>query len=176
MSDSLLFAKAQQILWKHPEPFKRYYELWVDHTRHVTLHFEKAFGSLAAGAVDGHSFSLKRSGFVHAVASIRDAAGQDLGRFEPRMSGGGRLRFLHVDYDFRSRGLLGGRWTLLDAAGRELFVLQPRGLSGREASVDITDHGLAHPHLATLLLFSWYALLLLQDDANAAAAASVPAI
>ena len=137
-----------------------------------TLERRSVFGTLAGVAVEGGRFTFKRVGFLRSRATIRREGAEDgYAVLEPRWTGEGRLimtdgRELHWERE----GFWRPTWRIDDAQGVTLFWIRSAGFTGNRGMVTLAP-GAARMRDGTLLiLFAWYLVQLMSEEAAAAAA------
>lgn len=138
------------------------------------LSFRSIFGSLAtAECVDG-IFSFKRQGFLQPSISIR-RVGSELDQGKMVMDGwhqGGMLYLADGSrYQFVKMGFLHPEWTFSDHNGKVLARLRFRIGLNYHGEVTTEPFGKDDENLTLLLLLGMYAVVLMNDEAAASAAA-----
>jgi hypothetical protein len=139
-----------------------------------SVRWVKPYGSLAQAEAASGTFSLKRTGFLSPVATLRDGNGVDLARLEIhfnnsriRTSGGGA-------YAFRRKGILIPAWQLSDGQERPVLhvetVSEHSQLAGGVVAVD--DSAKGSPELLALLLLTWYFIVQAWFEEEVASVAS----
>ena len=166
--------------WKAPHALERSFELSASGHALGTLHFVKAFGSLAEGRTADGAWTFKRGGFLRPHVTIRPAGSeQDIGTFRAGWGGDGEL---HLTDGFSARlvhtNFWHTRWAFQTPDGRPLLHFTPHDRFFKPgAIVEIDPSGQSDPHLALLVMLGWYLMVMMAQDAAAAggAAAAVAA-
>lgn len=159
--------------WRQPAVFERYFELRSGGVLAGTLRFVKMFGSLAEGEAAGMRFTFKRSGFFSPRASARVAGTEtDIAVFEPNWGGSrGLIRLAGGELlEFRAVSFFGSEWALRTPQNEELLRYSAKGILRQGASVQVAPAMRQRQDLALLLLLTWYILVLYMEDESSAAA------
>jgi hypothetical protein len=158
----------QPLRWSQPSMLARDYELRSGSELVATLSLRSAFGTLAhAQSADG-SWTFKRVGFWQTRATVReDGAARDLASFEHNTwRGGGTLRFA----DGRSLLVTTNFWqTHIEFRLSEdhvLFRYRTEGFLRQAAELEIMPGLAAMREGPWLLLFGWYLVVMMHQDAN----------
>jgi len=139
----------------------------------ATLRWEKPLETEASAEGEGARWTLKRSGFLTPVVTVRDAATDtDLAILHVHL----RNSLLQVTggaaYRWTRTGFWIPAWEFQDARGKELVDFEPvRAESRLEGGlVGVSPEGRADPNLLLLLVLGWYFIVQswLEDEALAA--------
>ena len=153
----------------------RAYELGHEGKVFGRLNFQSIFGSLAAAESAEGAFSFKRQGFLQPSISIR-RHGSDLDHGRLLMDGWQQGGVLHLAdgsrYQFVKMGFLHPEWTFSDSRGKVLARMRFRIGLKYHGEVIIEPMGKDDSNLALLLLLGMYAVVLMNDEAVAVAAAN----
>lgn len=147
----------------------------------ATLHWAKAYGTLATAESPGARWTLKRTGFRNPVVTVRDTtSGKDLAVLHVhlnhsllRLPGG-------TTYQWSRTGFWLPSWHFQDATGTELVNFEPvRVVAHLEGGlIVLSPAGKACPDLLLLLVLGWYFIFQswVEDEAAAASIAVLSAV
>jgi hypothetical protein len=150
----------------------RVFELRDADRVYATLERRSVFGSLAHVATEAGRFTFKRIGFLRSRATIRREGTEDnYAVLEPRWTGEGRVtladgRELHWERD----GFWRPTWRIDDANGATLFWMRSAGFTGNRGLVTLAPGFARTRDAALLIVFAWYLVQLMSEEAAAAAA------
>ena len=139
----------------------------------ATLHWEKPVETHATAEAEGAHWSLKRSGFVSPVVTVRDiTTGTDLALLHVHL----RNSLLQVaggaTYRWTRTGFWIPAWEFQDTGGNELVDFEPVREGSRldGGLVGVSPAGRADPNLLLLLVLGWYFIVQswIEDDTVAA--------
>lgn len=160
--------RTTSLRWVHRDSDQKAHELLEGDRKVASLRWPKGEGTLAVGEWGERTWSFKRFGFFHPKITIRAGGSEaSVGRFEPNMSGGG---ILHAEdgLDYRLLGnFWRGEWNWVSGAGREIaqfkrdFSVQERA----EGHVSWVAEGVPEDRRQLLILFGWYVVIMLSEDA-----------
>lgn len=155
-----------ELRWQQPKALQQRYELRAGDTPIATLTFRSAWGSFArAESADG-CWTFKRVGFWQTRTTVRRCEDEtDLATFRHNTwSGGGTLTFA----DGRVFHLTTNTWQtkleVLDAHEVPLLHYASKGLFKLGAALTVEPHALSAPELPLLVLFGWYAIVMMHND------------
>ena len=146
----------------------------------ATLHWTKSVGTLATAEAEGTHWTLKRSGFLAPMVSVRDAAnGKDLAVLHVhlnnsllQLSGGATYRWTRTGFWIPA-------WEFQDPTGAELVNFEPVREEGRLQGglMEVAASARASPDLLLLLVLGWYFIVQswIEDEAVAASRAILDA-
>ncbi|OPY31733.1 MAG: hypothetical protein A4E32_01335 [Methanomassiliicoccales archaeon PtaU1.Bin124] len=158
--------------WTQPG-LSRVYELKAGEKIFGRLTFQSIFGSLASAETAEGNFTLKRQGFLQPSISLR-RFGSDLDQGRMLMDGWHQGGVLHLAdgsrYQFVKMGFLHPEWSFLDSTGRKLACVHVKWGFKYQGEVTIEPFGRDDRNLLQLLMVGMYAIILMNDEAAAAAA------
>jgi hypothetical protein len=160
--------------WRQPSAFNRNFELKTGDSQLASLKFLKTFGSLAEGCVLGEAWTFKRSGFLAPKASARVAGNEeDIITYEPNFTGTKGMMRMHNGemLELKATNFWGSEWSLLNMRGEVFLQFHLKGMIRHGSSVAVQPAALDRKDLPLLLLFSWYIIVLHQQDSAAGASA-----
>ncbi|MCI4351951.1 MAG: hypothetical protein L3K14_00985 [Thermoplasmata archaeon] len=146
----------------------------------ATLHWAKAYGTLATAESEGARWTLKRSGFLTPVVTVRDAtSGKDLAVLHVHLNNS-PLQFPGgATYRWSRTGFWLPSWHFQDATGAELVNFEPvRAVAHLEGGlIVVSPAGRSCPDLLALLVTGWYFIFQswIEDEATAASVAVLSA-
>lgn len=153
----------------------RRYELVAEGKVFGTLFFESILSSLGTVECSEGSFTFKRQGFLRPIIMIR-RTGSDLEHGRMVKDGRHQGGVVHLQgggkYQLVKMGVLHPEWSVLDGSGRPLVRTQVKWGLRYQAEVHIEPFGKDDKNLVLLLMVGLYAIIIMNDDTNAAAAAS----
>ena len=179
--ESLTKALGTLLYWVQPKAFARWFELRTDDQQFATLGWETSCGSLARGSTADGDWTFKRVGFLNPRVTVREAGSEvNLATFWPRWLGDGTLEFAYgVSFRWQSTNFWGTDWIFSAADGTPLLALKEgsrdrkiANLFKTESLVEIHAEARRLTELPLLVLTGWYLMILRQEDAAAASAAS----
>lgn len=146
----------------------------------ATLHWAKAYGTLATAESLGARWTLKRSGFLNPVVTVRDAtSGKDLAALHVHL----KTNLLQLPggatYRWSRTGFWVPSWHFEDPAGIELVNFEAvRAVAHLEGGlIVVSPAGRSCPDLLLLLVLGWYFIFQswIEDEAAAASVAVLSA-
>jgi hypothetical protein len=163
----LAVADGQDARWNQTSVWSREHELKAGNERLATLVFPHSFGSLAIGRAGDEAWTFKRVGFLRRRATVRiEGSPYDLAVFEhDTWAGGGTLtlndgrRFLVTSNSWQTQ-------VEFRRGADALFRYRTEGLLRESARVELTPEGSRTAELSWLLLFGWYLVLMMHQDAS----------
>ena len=170
-----------QAEWIQPKALERTYELRCGEAVLASLSFRSSFGTLALAETAEGQWTFKRVGFLNPRVTVRVADEEDdLAVYRPKFWGDGVLTFDDgASYAWAPTNFWHTVWAFSDSAGQLLLSLTQGREKGRlsdifktQASVEIAAPDAAPDVLAVLLTLGMYLLILHQQDAAAAVAAT----
>jgi hypothetical protein len=160
--------------WAQPGALSREYELRAGDEVLATLRWQKTFGSLAlAEAADG-TWTFKRSGFLRPKVTVRAPGSEaEVAVFKPSWGGEGTLRFSEGrGYQWVNTSFWRSEWAFTNEAGEPLIHFKPEVAFFKQAAeVKVEPRAVTASDLPLLTVLGWYLMLLLSEDAGAAAGA-----
>jgi hypothetical protein len=168
-------AIGRELTWQQPRLLEREYELRAGDELLATLRWVRRLGTLALAETARERWTFKRAGFWRPRVTVRaEGTDADLATFEANWSGGGTLATGDGQhYQWRAANFWHTKWHWTDAAGTPLVQFSSSQILKQSARVEVTQAGADVPDLALLATLGWYLLILLVDDGNATAGASV---
>lgn len=170
----LIIAELTQspLKWQQPS-MRQEFELVTRDTPVASLNFRSSFSSLGTAQSGEGSWTFKRIGFWQNKAYIRAAGSEtDLAIYTRNTwQQGGTLEFADGHrYVFKTNFWMTrmGWWT---ETGQPLVNFQIGGFFRHSAEVEVLPIAYHLPQIPLLVLFGWYAVLMLYRDSSAAAAA-----
>ena len=161
--------------WHTPHVMQRLYELTSGDHQLGTLQFTKMLGSLAEGRTADGAWTFKRGGFLRPFVTIREiGADKDLGVLHTRWGGDGDLTLTNGFHaEWMHTNFWRTRWSFQHKGGREIVHFTPHHkLLKAGATVEIPQPVSKDVPLPMLTLLGWYLMVLMSQDAAAAAAAA----
>jgi hypothetical protein len=168
--------------WIQPKTFERRFELRVGDLLFGTLVFQKMTGSMAVARTDSGAWTFKRVGFFNPRITVRnDGSEADAGIYSPKWSGSsGTIQMADGTlYQWRHANFWATRMEWTDGGGRVLVTYQSGVENSRlsdalktQATMEFSQDARSVPDLPLLILLGWYLVILHQEDAAAAVAAS----
>jgi hypothetical protein len=162
------------LTWIQPGP-SRTFDLVHGQDVYGRLSFQSIFGSLAIAECSDGTFSFKRQGFLQPRITIR-RSNSDLDFGQVLMDGWHQGGVVHLsdgsDYQFVKMGFLHPEWAYLDNKGRTLVRVRVHWGLKYTGEVSIEPFGKDDKNLTILLLVGKYAIILMNDEASAAAGAA----
>jgi hypothetical protein len=161
-----------ELRWVQPHVLKREYELKIGDDVAATLNFTSSFSSFAIGESREGSWSFKRVGIWQRTVTVRELASDtELAVFKRNIwKGGGTvelpsgLKYLTTPNFWQSQYDI---WT----EDRRPLIHYRIGGIWRPSAATLIEPGAANlPELPWMTLLGWYLVLLMRQDAAAAAA------
>lgn len=162
-----LESVATKIVWTKPDPEKDEYVLRDGGEVVAKLDWtsDSAKGEWAGGSV-----VMKKAGFLNPHVVVRDAkSGENLGRFEPTMGGGGIVQLA----DGRSYKWVSHAWQAdwhwITTAGDTLLTFKYSGFAvdgSPEGSIEIAESSPRGPNLPAALLLGCYLIHLVAESST----------
>ncbi len=144
----------------------------------ASLHWEGAVESHAAAEAEGAHWTLKRSGFLATVVTVRDTAtGEELASLHVHL-GSSLLQVVGgATYRWTRTGFWVPAWEFQDTGGQELVDIEPvrEGARLDGGLVGVSPAGRTDPNLLLLLVLGWYFIVQawVEDEAVAASHAII---
>jgi hypothetical protein len=167
---------GEALRWAQPSAFKREYELRAGDEALATLRWQKTFGSLAVAASADGAWTFKRSGFLSPKVTVRrPGAEAEVAVLKPGWRGEGTLELAAGRrYQWRNTSFWRSEWAFTDEAGEPLVQFTPEFAFFKQAAeVKVETRAGSIPDLSLLTLLGWYLMVLMSEDAGAAAAGAV---
>lgn len=163
----------QEMKWEQPSAFKEQYELHVGDETIATLRFRSMWGSLAnAESLDG-CWSFKRVGFFKTHVTVRPCdSEQDIAVYYPNTwSQGGTIEFPDGRKYKASTNFWMTKVDITDETDSVVIRYNIGGFFRQSALVEVMPSPLRLPELPMMVMLGWYLIILMHQDAGAAAAA-----
>jgi len=156
------------------------YELTSGSDVVATLHWSKSMGTLATAEGEGVRWTLKRSGFLAPVVTVRDAtSGKDLAMLHVHLNNSLLQLPGGVSYRWSRTGFWIPAWEFQDVMGAELVNFEPVREETRLQGglVEVARPARTSPDLFLLLVLGWYFIVQswIEDEAVAASRAILDA-
>jgi hypothetical protein len=171
--------------WIQPRTGQRFYELRAGEAVLGSLSFRSSFGTLAIAEMDGGRWSFKRVGFLNPRVTVRVVdRDEDVAIYYPKFWGDGVIRFDDGrSFAWKPVNFWATQWAFVDSDGRSVLSFQ----HGREheklsdifktqATVEIRPVEASRDLLPVLVPLGLYLIILHQQDAAAAVAATSSAV
>jgi hypothetical protein len=162
--------------WTQPTALKREFELRAGDEVVGTLRWQKAFGSLALAEAAGGVWTFKRCGFLRPNVTVRLPGSEtEAAVFKPGWGGEGTLRLADGRcYQWQHTSFWRFEWAFANEAGEPLVHFKPEyAFLKHAAGVKLEPGAASIPDLPLLTLLGWYLMVLMSEDAGAAAAVVV---
>lgn len=169
--NSLATGSYYKLEWRQAGASSRDAELKMDDRAIGSLKFRSAFGTLATATVADTCWTFKRVGFFQQRVAIREC-GSDRPVAEFRnatWSGGGTLQIDGGRKFQMTTNWWQSKWEVQDADGRMLLRFDYGGVFKLAAKIKIASEARGLQDLPLLVALSWYLVVMLNEDASAAA-------
>ena len=172
-------ASDRPLLWVQMKAAVHSYQLRTEDGETIArLRLEKTSGTLAAGQINGESWTFKRVGFFNPRVTIRQSGSDaNMALYEPRFWGDGVLRFEDGhEFKWRSTNFWSTQWAFMTPEELTIFTFRPAKENGwkdiftTQAAVEITTDGRKEKNLGLLLLFGWYLVIMHEQETATGAA------
>jgi hypothetical protein len=164
--------KGNSLQWVQPKLTARRHELRSGDDVFATLTWVKTFGSLAEAVTADGKFTLKRGGFVRPYVSIRDVAyDSEVAVLKIGLMGHGTIEFTNGrKITVLSTRFWSYEWDLMSEGGQLLCKVKKKvKVAVNAAEVAVADDVRKDRDLLLLIVMCWYAMVLISDEAAAAA-------
>ncbi len=171
----------QSLDWLQPKTLEHHYELQAGPAQLATLTFHSAWGTLATAETADGTWTFKRVGFMNPRVTVRVAGSPDnLAVYQPKFWGDGTLTFADgTAFRWQPTNFWASQWAFTGAGDTPLI----RFKSGTErqrlsdvfktqAIVEIEPNESIKPFMPLLVALGMYLLILHQQDAAGAVAAT----
>jgi len=156
--------------WQQESTFARKHHLMQGDSTLAEIRFVKTLGTLAEARTDSDAWSFKRQGiFSSSIGARRLGEERDIATYLPNWTSHKGLLRLEggEEYQFRAANFWASEWVLSGADGHEVLRFHNKGFLKHGAQLDVAANADSNPHLALLITFTWYILLLYQMDSSA---------
>ena len=169
---SMTDVTSSKLVWRQPKPYRMEYELVDGQEQVASLHWQKAFGSLAHAVAAEGQWTLKRAGFIRAHVTVRPVgSSEDVARIDVDSSGAGTLE---ITDGRRCRWVCANQadaeWAFLDASNEPIVTFaDPQLMVKAKGKVQIAPGAVRSSDITLLVVLGWYLLILMAaDSANEA--------
>ncbi|HEY7727279.1 MAG TPA: hypothetical protein VID50_02380 [Candidatus Eisenbacteria bacterium] len=155
-------AFAEPLLWVQPRWLRREFELRAGRDVVATLRGSSLFGAGAVGETAEGRYRIRLANLWRGTVVVHPGdSDTELAVFQPRLLGGGTVRFSGGrTFHIRRPDFWRSRWVLEDETGATLFTLRSRHhLLREQAGVELAPGAERVPELPVLLLLAWHARL-----------------
>ena len=158
--------------WVQPNLLKREYELKVQDGVAARLKFSHTIGSSATGESQDGRWSFNRAGFWRRNVVVRElASGAELAIFNKNIWKGGGTVVLTAGRKFLTTpNFWQSHYDIWSEDGQPLIHYRIGGIWRPSAATLIEPGAASLPELPWMTLLGWYLVLLMRQDAAAAAA------
>ena len=158
--------------WDRTSLFKAQYALRSGEILVAALAFRSVWGTLATAQSGDGCWTFKRVGFWQTRATIRPCdSDEEIAAFRNNTwSGGGTLLFPDGRQYPANTNFWQTQYEFTTEAGDSLIHYRNRGLFGSSAEVTIFPQAQEVPELPWMVMLGWYLVIMMQNDAAAAAA------
>jgi hypothetical protein len=148
------------------------YELLAGNELAATLRFRSSFGSLATGESPDGCWTFKRAGFFQTRVTIRVCGEEaDIAVFRNNTwSGGGTLELPDGRELLATTNLWQTNLEFKSEPEATLLRFKSSGLIHLSATVEIQQQAIALGELPWMVMLGWYLIVMMNQDAAAAAA------
>ena len=161
-----------ELVWQQLSAFKREYVLLADEVPAATLKFDNAFSTLATGQSADGCWVFKRMGFWQVQTTIRECSSQtEVGVFRKNVwKGGGELQLPFGQIYQARTNFWQTEYALQTETGMLIFQARIGGVFHLSIALQIESTAVRLPYLPWLVLLGAYQIIMMRNDAAAAAA------
>ena len=172
---------GQGLEWLQPKTLEHYFELQAGPAQLATLTFHSAWGTLASAETADGAWTFKRVGFLNPRVTVRVAGSPDnLAVYQPRFWGDGAVTFADgTAFRWQPINFWATEWAFTGTGDTPLIRFKSGAEKQRlsdmfktQAVVEIESDELIRPFLPLLVALGMYLIILHQQDAAGAVAAT----
>ena len=180
--DHISALAGQTLEWLQPKTLEHYFELQAGPAQLAALTFHSAWGTLATAETADGTWTFKRVGFLNPRVTVRVAGSPDnLAVYQPKFWGDGTLTFADgTVFRWQPTNFWATEWALSGAGDAPVVRFKSGAEKQRlsdifktQAVVELEHDESIRPLVPLLVALGMYLIILHQQDAAGAVAATV---